>query len=257
MDHTLRSMIRAAEAGGRVIRKYFGKQISRTVKSHHSDYRTRADVESEHSIVRVLRRSCPQHAIHSEEGTTADGTSGWRFIIDPLDGTNNFVLGVPYVGVSVALFDGQHMQYGVVCDAMQRRTFYARRQRGAFRDGRRIRVSRIRSLQRSTIGFTQDYGPPAGPALGLFQGLLRRGAKRVTNYWSPALDLCSIADGRAEALVVLGNQVYDFAAGALIVREAGGVITDLKGRAVTHDDNRWFVAANNRTVQRQLVPLLK
>lgn len=256
MDKTLQTMIRAAEAGGTVIRKYFGTTLQKTLKKSYSDYQTKADIGSERVIVKILRKAFPEHAITAEEETKQDGSSSYRFIIDPLDGTNNFVLGVPYVGVSIGLIKDNKLMYGVVRHPMLRQTFHAKRGGGAYRDGKKIHVSRIKTIANTTVGITINYDTSQKKYLQFYNRLVKSNPKRVTNYWSPALDLCMVADGRAEALVSYDNELYDFCAGKLMVMEAGGTITDIKGKKEADETNRYFVASNGTAIHSKLIKVL-
>lgn len=250
-------MIRAARSGGAVIQKYFGQTLARKVKKDASDYQTRADLESERLIVRHLRRSFPGFAITGEEETRVRGDGPYRFIIDPLDGTNNFVLGIPYVGVSIGLLRGHKLIAGVVYDVFKRQMYHAAAGGGTWCDGRRLRVAQTRSIRQVTVGLTNDYVVSRVGHIQRYEALYRLGVKRVTVNWSPALDICSVAAGRSEAMVVHGNQLYDFAAAKLIAREAGAIITNLQGKPERRETTSNFLISCGTSIHRELVRVLK
>ncbi len=250
-------MIRAARAGGAVIQKYFGQTLHQRVKSDFSDVQTQADIESERAVVRSLRRSFPRDTIIGEEGTEVHGTSGYELVIDPLDGTNNFTLGVPYIGVTIVRVHEGRLLDGVVLHAMTGTVYHATAGLGAYRDSTRIRVSRTQTIARATVGYTIGYQSSLTSFTRQFTRLIHGGFKRVTNFWSPALDLCMIADSRNQAQVVLGNELYDYGAGKLIAREAGAIITDLHGRPEREETASNFLISCSQPIHRELVRLMK
>ena len=215
----------AARAAGAVI-----EAASGAVQVHHKgavDLVTEVDLAAERAVCDALRAATPDLPILAEEGGGADGLST-RWIVDPLDGTTNFVHGFPCYGVSVALeIDGQ-VQVGCVYDAVNRRAYTATRGGGATCEGARLRVSETRSLAESLLvtGFPYDRREKAAYYVRFVQAFLER-CQGIRRDGSAALDLCHIAAGRADGYWEFNLKAWDVAAGALLVEEAGGRVTDL------------------------------
>lgn len=252
----VRKIIKAAHAGGKVLKKYFGRDLARTEKSAPSDYYTKADVESEHVIVDALKKSFPEYGIFSEEKGQVKKDTGFMFIIDPLDGTFNFVSGIPMFSVSIGLVNGSKLISGVVYDVILNVTYSAERGGGAYRNERRIKVNRIREIRRTSVVYGQGWTGSETYKDSVRRKLMRRGITRFLEPWSPALALCLLASGKLEAFVADNNDFYDYAAGKLIVKEAGAKITDFRGRKETDEQNREFLATNGTRIHEEILKTL-
>jgi fructose-1,6-bisphosphatase/inositol monophosphatase family enzyme len=198
-------------------------------KSSQTDMVSEADHEAEAAIAELLRAERPDDALVSEEGAGGSGTSGRRWVVDPLDGTTNYLYRFPAWGVSVALEDADGGLAGVVHDPVGGETFRAARGAGAELNGRPIRVRDHGRLDTALVGTGFGYDPNvrAGQA-----DVLRRVLPRVRDIrraGAAALDLCSVACGRLDGYYERGINHWDWAAGALIVREAGGEVVPLEG----------------------------
>lgn len=220
----------AAELGGGVVRRYFRRLVEAQAdeKAAH-DWVTAADRESEEAIFRFLSRCTPSIGFLGEErGASGEGEDRW--VVDPLDGTLNFVRGFPHFAVSVALVRGGQVEVGAVYDPVRDELFTAQRGGGAWRNGTAIRVSERVGLAGAfvTTGFPYRILPHLDAYLSAFRevfsvaaGLRRPGAA--------ALDLAHVAAGIFDAFFEFGLAPWDIAAGALLVREAGGVVSNLDG----------------------------
>jgi myo-inositol-1(or 4)-monophosphatase len=199
-------------------------------KSSGRDLATAADLASERAIVARLRSAFPDHAIEAEEETSDALGAGPRWFVDPLDGTINFVHGLPVFCVSIALYVGDVPEVAVVHLPRLGETFHAVRGEGAFHDGRRIHVSAAADLSESVLatGFPYRRGELEHDNLANFSGLFYdiRGIRRLG---SAAADLAYTAAGRLDGFWELHLSPFDLAAGALLVREAGGIVTDADG----------------------------
>ncbi len=222
--------VAAARAGAEVVRAWFGRALDPDFKGA-GDPVTIADRESEAAVLGMIRRERPGDAILSEEAGAAAGAGGGRrWVVDPLDGTVNFIHGVPQCAVSVALEDATGPAAAVIIDVMRGEEFTAARGRGARRDGSPIAVSAQPDLGRALLstGFPYDrhqgaagYTASAAAVLDVTQGVRRLG--------SACLDLAWVACGRYEGHWEFGLQPWDVAAGILLVTEAGGRVTDSWG----------------------------
>lgn len=197
-----------------------------------ADFVTEVDVAAERAIVASLRARFPDHAILGEEGGMSQGSASgeWRWVIDPLDGTTNFIRGIPFFAVSVGLERQGVPVAGIVVDPVRGTEWTGARGQGAFRDGKRMRVSGESSLQ----GVLALTGIPFRKLDALpryLPGMARvaLGTSGIRRMGSAALDLCAIADGRAEAFWEYGLSRWDLSAGVLLIEEAGGRVTDLAG----------------------------
>lgn len=239
MDPLLQCALEAARAATAVHRAHLGSvPMADWAEKGTSDFVTHVDREAEAAIVDRIRAGFPDHAILAEEEATAangDWSSppaqhGWTWIIDPLDGTTNFLHGYPMYGVSVAASLDGVLQAGVVINSVTREEWHATRGDGAFRNGQRIRVSTVDVFSRALIGtgfpFKALHLLPE--YLAQFDRVLRRTAG-IRRAGSAALDLCHVATGYFDGFWELSLQPWDIAAGALIVREAGGIVTTLSG----------------------------
>ncbi|MDX1690016.1 MAG: inositol monophosphatase family protein [Acidimicrobiia bacterium] len=231
----------AARTGCDVLRRWFRRLDGADWKGD-VDPVTEADREAETAIVDLLRRHRPDDAVLGEEGGGIEGTSGRRWVIDPLDGTVNFLHGIPQCAVSIALEDGDGSLVGVVADPFRSEEFAAVRGAGATLDGEPMRVSARDEMRRGLFvtGFPYDrhvrartYTDAVADVIAAAQGVRRMG--------SAALDLAWVACGRYEGYWEFHLAHWDIAAGRLLVTEAGGRVTDTRGDAATKDE---IVATN-------------
>jgi myo-inositol-1(or 4)-monophosphatase len=209
--------------------RYRGPARGVDTKSSHTDMVSEADREAETEIVGILRAERPDDALLSEEGAGGTGTSGRRWVVDPLDGTTNYLYRFPAWGVSVALEDDDGGLAGVVHDPVAGETFKAVRGGGAELNGEPIRVRDHDDLATALIatGFGYDPDVRAGQA-DVLRALIPH-VRDVRRAGAAALDLCYVACGRLDGYYERGINHWDFAAGALIVREAGGTVVPLEG----------------------------
>lgn len=247
--------VQAALAGAEVVRNGFGTPGDPEMKGV-VDPVTATDRQSEEAIFTVIHARRPDDTVLGEEsGGDAQG-AGRRWIIDPLDGTVNFVSGVPHVAVSVGLWEGDIPLVGVIVDVMRDDVFAAARQEGALLNGKPIRVSERTDLGSSLLvtGFPYDrrsrsdaYTAPVTDAL--------RVARGVRRFGTAALDFAWVAAGRLDGYWEFGLKPWDVAAGILIVQEAGGRVTNESGLPSGVNDR--FVIATNGGIHRSLEILLQ
>jgi myo-inositol-1(or 4)-monophosphatase len=224
--------IEAAKAGGDVIRRFFGTPPDPEYKGKF-DPVTAVDRASEEAILDHIRLHRPDDAIMAEEsgGTPSEGR---QWIVDPLDGTVNFVHSIPQVSVSVALYDGERGLVGVVYDPLRDELFTAAEGSGTRLNGHLVSVSPTADLEHSVIatGFPYDHDEHADELTIVLREVLAK-VNGLRRFGSAALDLAWVAAGRYEGYWELGIAPWDGAAGIILVREAGGVVTDPLGRPST------------------------
>ncbi|MBW8827466.1 MAG: inositol monophosphatase [Acidobacteria bacterium] len=198
-------------------------------KSSITDMVTATDRASEQVIVHGLRRARPDDAILGEEGTADGGTSGVRWVIDPLDGTTNYLYGLPAFAVSIAAeIDGRTV-VGVVADASRGELFTAVRGAGAFLDGHRLRCGGGTDLAAALVGTGFSYDAARRGRQGAVVAAVLPVVRDIRRVGAAAIDLCWVACGRLDAYFERGLQPWDLAAGALVAAEAGARIGDLGG----------------------------
>ncbi len=246
MNQFLDIAVEAAREAGAILLGELDRPLSIAYKGHgQTDIVTQADRKSEAAVVSKLQTHFPKHTIVGEEGTghehfSADGVpAGFRWYVDPLDGTTNFAHGYPCFAVSIGLAECQEpgtnvapedLRVGVVFNPVSGELFTAMKGEGAYLNQKRIQVSRIEALASSLLatGFPQQKCTQS-PNIHYYwrYTLASHGVRRDG---SAALDLCAVACGRFEGFWEFGLKPWDTAAGILMVREAGGMITELDGR---------------------------
>lgn len=232
--------VEAARRGAAVLLKHW-QHLSKDdadVKARH-DWVSRADRDSESAIVACIREMSPGDAFLAEEGGAAAGTNNRTWVIDPLDGTSNYLQHFPVWCVSIGLRRGSETVAAVIYEPLRDLFFTAERGAGAFRNGQRMRVSDHETVEGAFLatGFpfrAQDY---VETYVAIFEDVIRR-AKGVRRAGSAALDLAYTAAGIFDGFFELHLAAWDVAAGALLIHEAGGVISDFSG------GNRWFERGN-------------
>lgn len=221
---------RVARAAGEVLMSYYGRPAEGLAsKSSETDLVSDADREAERAVRELLAAERPDDGLLAEEGSDSAGASGRRWIVDPLDGTINFLYGFPAWAVSVALEGADGIAVGVIHSPVHGETFSAVRGEGAQLNGRVVHVSERRELERAMVatGFSYDAERRAEQA-EVISRLLPR-ARDIRRAGAAALDLAWLAAGRVDAFYERGLQTWDRSAGDLLVREAGGAVADLEG----------------------------
>lgn len=217
---------------------------------------TEADVAAQNAIVEVIKNRFPDHGLLGEEGLSQPGRNPeFRWIIDPLDGTSNYVHRFPYYAVSIALEYRGELLVGVVYDPTRQELFWAVRGHGAFLNGKPLRTTESETLATSFVVASLPVAVTAGdPAIDRFLKVLQA-AQALQRTGSAALNLAYIAAGRMDAYWSGSLKAWDMAAGVLLVREAGGKITALNGTTF-HVERPDILASNGRGIHQELSGLL-
>lgn len=228
----LESALEAASGAGKVLHKHWGKLSSFKEKSCSGDLVTIADIESEKLIVDLLHRQYPHHSILAEESgiqyvNEKIDANDFIWVIDPLDGTTNYTHQFPMICISIALLYQQRPIVAVIYNPILNELFHAVKGQGAFLNSKRINVSKVSDVSHSLLatGFAYDRRLKSDNTLPEFckLALISQGIRRMG---SAALDLAYVAAGRLDGYWERGLQPWDMAAGALIVEEAGGLVSD-------------------------------
>lgn len=252
-ERALEIALETAHAAGAVLLEYLHRPLQISEKGRRADLVTDADRAAERTILERLRAAYPGAAILAEESGAHEGTSGERWIVDPLDGTTNFAHGYPMFGVSIAYEAGGELLAGVVHAPFFGETFAATRGGGAFLNGRRIGVSSIARLGDAMT--CTGFHPADFERNAICFRAVSAKAQAVRRDGSAALDLAFVACGRFDAFWEFDLSPWDVAAGTLLVREAGGDVTRTDG-AASALDARTILATNGR-IHHELLEVLQ
>ncbi len=246
----------AALDAGEILLQHFGNIPEEMIRrKSQNDFLSFVDEESERVIIETIRSRYPQHSFLAEEGGSIESESPYRWIIDPLDGTKNYLSGIPVFAVSIALEYKGELVLGVIYDPVHNEMFIAERGKGAWLNDRRLQVSTKSGLQESLIatGFPFKAKQFLPQYLKAFEEIFTR-AIGIRRAGAAAIDLAWLAAGRFDGFWELGLQPWDVAAGAVLIREAGGEISDFwggEGFLFNH-----YLMAGNKSVHKELTGIL-
>ena len=246
------TLIKATNAGAAELKKYFNGKFTISHKEGINDLVTQADFASDKAIRSILKSDFPDHGIVSEESDEKISTSEYKWIIDPIDGTVNFANAIPICCVSIGLEYKEEMLMGAVYNPIMYEFYFAEKGKGATLNGEKISVSNKTEVMTSCLvtGFPYTYlDQPNGP-LEVFSKLIRKGVP-VRRLGSAAIDLCWVAAGRFDGFYEHYLHPWDSAAGFIIVEEAGGKVTNLKGEK--YSPYKPGIIATNGKIHEELV----
>jgi len=264
MHPVINIAVKAARNAGNIIVRHMDRRDALTITSKAlNDFVSDVDLQAEAEILKVIRKAYPDHAIMAEESGKHEGDD-YQWIIDPLDGTTNFLHGFPQFAVSIALRHKGRLEHGVIYDPVSQELFTASRGGGAYLNDHRLRVSKAKGLKGALLGTGFPFKQPQhlDAYLGTFKAL-HADTAGIRRAGSAALDLAYVAAGRLDGFWEIGLSPWDMAAGVLLIQEAGGLSGDFSGG---HD----FMASGNiiagnpklfkaitQTIQPHLTPELK
>jgi myo-inositol-1(or 4)-monophosphatase len=234
MEPMVNIALRAARKAGDMIVRASDDLDRITVRSKGvNDFVSEVDLAAEQEITYQLHKAFPDHAILGEEcGLTGNKDAEYRWLIDPLDGTTNFIRGIPHYGVSIACLHRGRVEHAVIIDPVRREEFTASRGRGAQLNGHRIRVSQLTSLDGALLGTGipyKDHCDGQLPAYAKSIEILAGQVAGIRRAGAASLDLAYVAAGRLDAFWEIGLAAWDIAAGTLLVQEAGGLVSGIDG----------------------------
>lgn len=243
----------AAYEAGKIVRKYYQSELTLHSKGHYANFATQADLESEQKIVEILTKNFPMHNIIAEESGKVDNGSEYTWAIDPIDGTIPFVDGIPTFGVSIGLLKDDKPIIGVIYMVVTDELYWAQKDKGAFLNGKKINVRKENNLQNCTIGL--DWGH-TGRQLKLdrfFKPLVDR-VRYIYSFGAAVATLVFVARGMIDAYIIRAN-VWDLAAGAILIEEAGGKVTDISGQAVDFSGDRPQIICSNGVIHDAILKI--
>jgi myo-inositol-1(or 4)-monophosphatase len=250
------TLLKAVEAGAEQLKKYFNNpNLKITNKEGINNPVTEADHAAEKAIFEVIQKKFPNHFILSEESGAVVTDSDTKWIIDPIDGTINYACGIPICCVSIGVEQHGEMIMGAVYNPFMKELFFAEKGYGATLNGNKITVSKKNNLSTSCLvtGFPYTYLDRENGPLQIFEKLIRKGIP-VRRLGSAAIDLCWVAAGRFDGFYEHHLQPWDSAAGYLIVEEAGGQVTDMKGDKFSCHQHS--IVATNGFIQQNLLAVI-
>ena len=248
----LKVALAAARAASKIILKFYGKKF-KVKRKGEIDLVTEVDERAQKEICKIIWKAFPKDAILAEEfELSRTEKAERRWIVDPIDGTTNFAHGYPKFCVSIGFEAQGHLQCGVIWDPVMKEVFTAVRGKGAFLNGKRLRVSKAQTLKESLLvtGFPYDLDDPRKNNVPFFLHMIRK-AQAIRRDGSAALNLAYVAAGRFDGFWELGLNAWDVAAGLLLVQEAGGEVRHLTGRANQLSDPEMI--AGNQQITDQLI----
>ena len=246
--------IEAIYSGARVLRNHFGR-IAQINQKGAFDLVTEADTESEKQIMETILKAFPDHAILAEESGVNKGTAEYKWLIDPLDGTTNYVHQLPLFTIAIALAVRDKIELGLILNPMDGELYSAIAGKGAELNGKPIKVSSIASVSNSLLvtGFPYDFNEIVEPAMKRFS-VFQQASQGVRRLGSAALDLCYVACGGFDGFWEQNLKPWDKAAGAIIATEAGAVITDFSNQPFSI--NQKEILVSNGKIHQEMLSLL-
>jgi myo-inositol-1(or 4)-monophosphatase len=255
MHPMLNTAVKAARRAGTIInRASQNLDILTVTEKTANDYVSEVDRAAEDAIIRVLHEAYPAHAILAEE-SGASGKSEFQWIIDPLDGTTNYLHGFPQYAVSIALMHKGVLSQAVIYDPVRNDLFTASRGRGAYLNDKRLRISKRSKLQQALIGtgFPFREFSHIDTYLAMFRDLTQK-TSGLRRAGAATLDLAYVAAGRLDGFWEFGLSPWDMAAGSLLITEAGGLVGDLEGNSGHLESGN--IVAGNPKIFAQLIQTL-
>jgi len=250
--------LRAVKLAGQRILKYYDDLKSSDIheKERHEPV-TKADLEANKIIIKTIKQAFPDHDLLSEETGEENNPGKYQWVIDPLDGTSNYTIKNPLFCTALALVKDQEILLSVIYAPFIKELYYAEKGQGTFLNGKKIKVSAVDDLNESIILIGKSHSSGSKEAFINYQ---RKLLGKVLNYkplGSGSLDLAFVAAGRVAGCVLLPPEIplWDTLPGTLMVREAGGVVTDFKGRV--NDFGRQGLVVANKLIYKQLLDLVK
>ncbi len=244
----LKIAIKAVKAAGKIAMRYFDKEFVSEKKADGSTV-TQADKEAEKKIIEIISAEFPEHSFYGEEFGKQTKNSDYLWTIDPLDGTGNFERGFAYFCITIALIKNSEVIVGVTLDPCRKELFYAEKGKGAYLNEKPIHVSKYKILDESTIGLSSRRRD-LEKNIEIIQI-----SRRIKITRSSALDLANVAIGRMDARFGGDYELYDIAAGTILVREAGGKVTNWQGKE-WQTTSRDLIASNG-LIHEQIIKYLK
>ena len=250
-------IIKTAYKAGDILRQTFGQTLKTKTKSVKGDIVTEVDLMSEAYIILQITKKFPEHNILSEEKGSKNNKSEYTWIIDPLDGTRNYSLGIPMFGVTIALAHKNEIVLGVIFDPIHDELYFTQKGKGAYLNGNKIRVNNEKEIEDMVYGIG---GPRQRINIKKYSKWMKELAMHSTyirTVGSAVQELSMVGIGRSEASILGGCWPWDVAAGGLLIQEAGGKITKIDGKKWDPLLDNQEILATNSKVHNKILKLIK
>ena len=248
-----KAIIRAVEAGGSVCRDNFGRNLKIYQKTSNKDYYTKADILAEEEILRIINKAFPTSNIMTEETGFIDRRSSTTVIIDPLDSTSNFTLGIPYFSTAIGLAREGETIFSAVYSPILKDLYIAQKGKGARKNGKKMKVSKRSRIEEANISFVSGYSNTKELRFSFIKRIRESNPRRILDNWCPTLDHCLLASGQVDCIISNDDDAQEPSIEKLFVYEAGGVIADFAGKQKVGDQEKKFIAANNIKLLKKIL----
>lgn len=243
----------AAIEAGKIAKKYFQSELKLHDKGHYTNFATKADLQSEQKIIEILTKNFPDHNIIAEESGMVKKGSNYTWAIDPIDGTIPFVDGLPFFGVSIAVLKDNKPFIGVINMVVDGELYWAMSGKGAFLNGKKIKVRDEKDLEQSTIGL--DIGHTERiMKLDKFWKPIVENVRYVYLFGAAVSTLTYVARGMIDAFIIRAN-IWDIAAGVVLIEEAGGRVTDISGKSVNYMEDKPRIICSNGKIHDAILKI--
>jgi myo-inositol-1(or 4)-monophosphatase len=233
LQEALKVATEAAKAAGHIARVYFDEGFTMEEKDEFGDVLTEADLKAEKEILERITAAFPKHQIRSEESGWSGVQSDWLWLVDPLDGTNNFAVGLPLFGVSITLIYKQKPVLGVIYDTILDKMYTAAYEQGTYCNGLALTMQPRKMPSRLTVGWIQGHKVQQDARAIRLKRHVEQNTKRMMRLWAPTLQWSMLARGQLDGIVLYNSEGDDLYSGLLLVSEAGGLIMDYDGNPFT------------------------
>jgi myo-inositol-1(or 4)-monophosphatase len=257
LDEFLEFAINIGRKAGKLLMDFYNSREDLNISyKEDNSILTRADIASEKLIVEAIKKKFPSHSILAEEGDKLDMDSEYTWCIDPLDGTTNFSIHYPFFCVSIALFKKSEPIIGVIYFPSQDELYHAKKGGGSYLNERLIKVSSESAFNRAIVAFSNSRREQDIKLISKIFLELRLLKQKLRHFGSAALELAYTACGRISGFLSIGTNIWDIAAGMILIKEAGGKITTLSGKEYTLEDEGKIIIATNELIHENLLVFL-
>jgi len=252
-DQILEIAKQAALEAGKIVKKYYLSELTLHSKGHYANFATQADLESEQKIIQILTQNFPNHNIIAEESGRVDKGSKYSWAIDPIDGTIPFVDGIPTFGVSIGALKNNIPIIGVINMVAINELYFAQKGKGAYLNGKKIKVRQEGMLENCTIGLDLGHTDRIMKLEKFFRPIVEK-VRYAYLFGSAVMSLCYVARGMLDAYIIRAN-VWDLAAGVVLIEEAGGKVTDMVGQEVDFAEGKPRIICSNGAVHEAILKI--
>lgn len=220
---------RIIRQAGHITKEKFDNFVEVKFKDEFGDVVTEVDIIAEQVIIEQIRTAFPDHQIHSEEAGTLGEEKDWLWLIDPLDGTNNFAIGLPVFTVSITLMYKKEPVLGLIYEPMTERLYMSVKGKGTFCNNRPIQIRKNQDIFKGNIGWIQGHNVQNNSRAVKLRQFIDIRFKRMIRLWAPTLQWCMLAKGDIDGIILFNSEGDDLYSGILMVKEAGGIVIDYEG----------------------------